>query len=185
MRISVYVDDEFGAKIESAAEKLDIKKSEWVRIACTEYLSASDSVKSAEETGPDSFDNENNEIIEAQNKEILQLKREVEAQNGIQDAYSKLISEKDQRIDDMKESISRIEAMSITTTDQIASSKDDRINDLSQMIEHLQAQAAAHSRVLQSSLKPALESENGKESTPDGDDDNVDMVQKPRWMFWK
>ncbi|WP_062398522.1 hypothetical protein [Methanogenium cariaci] len=140
----------------------------------------------AKETETDSFDNKNTEIIEARNKEILQLKKEVEAQKGLQDAYSKLISEKDQRIDDMKESISRIEAMSITTTDQIASSKDDRIDDLSHMIEHLQAQAAAHSRVLQSSLNPALESENGKtESTPDGDDNDVNMIRKPRWMFWK
>ena len=183
MRISVYVDDDLGARIEAAAENLDIKKSEWIRIACTEYLSASESGRCVEETGLDSFDNENNEIIETQNKEILQLKREVETQKEIQDAYNKLISEKDQRIDDMKESISRIEAMSITTTDQIASSKDERINDLSQMIEHLQAQAAAHSRVLQSSLMPALESEDGK--TESKSDDDVDMIQKPRWMFWK
>lgn len=183
MRISVYVDDELCARIEAAAEKQNIKKSEWIRIACTEYLSASDSGECAEETGLDSFDTEMNEIIETQKKEIFQLKKDFEMQKEIQDAYSKLISEKDQRIDDMKESISRIEAMSITTTDQIASSKDERINDLSQMIEHLQGQAAAHSMVLQSSLKPALESEDGKNESKS--DDDVDMIPKPRWMFWK
>lgn len=192
MRISFYVDDELGARIETAAKKSAIKRSEWVRMACTGYLGNSETGLSAKKTGSDSvglnsFDVATDETIEIQNREILQLREEVEAQKELQGVFSKLISEKDQRIEDMKESISRIEAMSITTTDQIASSKDERIEDLSRMIEHLQAQAAAHSAALQSALKPALENEDSntepvKELKPD---DDVDMIQKPKWMFWK
>jgi len=192
MRISVYVDDELGARIEAAAEKSAIKKSEWVRMACNGYLSVLESGFYSEEMGFDcaginSSDLGRDETIESQKNEILQLRAEVETQKELQEVFSKLITEKDQRIEDMKESISRIEAMSITTTDQIASSKDERIDDLSRMIEHLQAQAAAHSAALQSALKPALESEDSKKELAEElkPDDDVNMIQKPKWMFWK
>ncbi|MBN2734447.1 MAG: hypothetical protein JXQ82_06300 [Methanomicrobiaceae archaeon] len=169
MQISENFDDETAAKIKAAAKKLGINEADWVKIACEEYLGASKSGKTEE-------------IIENLRKENLRLKQDVETQKELRDTYTKLISEKDQRIDDMKESISRIEAISITTTDQIASSKDERIKDLTKMIEHLQAQAAAHSAALQSALKPSL----GDGSKKKGSDKNdIDMVEKPKWKFWR
>lgn len=192
MKISFHVDDDLKARIEAAAGKNGMTRSEWIRMVCTDYFSVLESGFDKEKMGSGCSEQNpcggaKDEIIETQNKEILQLREEIKTQKEFQDMFSKLISEKDQRIEDMKESISRIEAMSITTTDQIASSKDDRIEDLSRMIEHLQGQAAAHSAALQSALKPASDNEDNnmeltKESTPA---DDVDMIQKPKWMFWR
>lgn len=184
MRFVINIDDELGGKIEEAAEKASLKKAEWVKMACEEYLFRPQIKKAAKTSGEDTSLKEQEKVIEGLKEEILTLKDDIETQKDLKNTYCKLISEKDQRIEDLKESISRIEAMSITTTDQIASSKDERIKDLGQMIDHLQAQAAAHSAALQSAIKPAaLESRTGVKDA--AADDNTDMIQKPKWMFWK
>ncbi|MDD4126461.1 MAG: hypothetical protein PHV39_02090 [Methanomicrobium sp.] len=182
MRIIINVDEELGEKIESAAEKLNIKKGDWVKLACTDYLSSPEMTEN-KKSNDSVIDNEKELSVKTLKQEIAALKEEVELQKDLRSTYSKLISEKDQRIEDLKESISRIEAMSITTTDQISSSKDERISDLTQMIDHLQAQAAAHSVALQSAIKPALESKNAEYRS--NSDENPDLIEKPKWMFWK
>ncbi|MDD3977279.1 DUF3450 domain-containing protein [Methanomicrobium antiquum] len=181
MRIIINVEDELGAKIENAADTLNIKKGEWIKDIIAGYFENTSLENDSYDSKSSSEDWMN--TIEVLENEINNLKEEVETQKELKNTYSKLISEKDQRIDDLKESISRIEAISITTTDQIASSKDERINDLTHMIDHLQAQAAAHSAALQSAIKPAaLESKN---SRSDADDYESEMIEKPKWMFWK
>ncbi|MBP2133503.1 chromosome segregation ATPase [Methanomicrobium sp. W14] len=181
MRIIINVDEKTGAQIEEASEKLGLKKGDWVKMACETFLGNSGGYSHDDKAGSRALSSVYSEDdIESRDHEIQNLREEIELQKDLKDTYAKLISEKDQRIDDLKESVSRIEAMSITTTDQIASSKDERINDLNHMIEHLQAQAAAHSVALQSAIKPALEN-----SRQEIEEESVDMIQKPKWMFWR
>jgi len=81
MRTTVTFDEELGAEVETAAEKLGAKKGDWVKMACREYLNT--------ETGSDSSDKEKK--IRALNIEILGLKEEIETQRELREAYTKLI----------------------------------------------------------------------------------------------
>ncbi|MBR6497978.1 MAG: hypothetical protein IKT21_07025 [Methanomicrobium sp.] len=179
MRIIFTVEDSLGQKIDEAAEKVNAKKSDWIRDACISYLETCGS-------GAAGSEDENLSTIETLKKEIETLKDNIKVQIELRETFTKLIAEKDQRIEDLKESISRIEAMSITTTDQIAASKDERISDLTQMIDHLQAQAAAHSAAIQEAVKQSVPSIESKSSAPEikKDEDGREYIPKPSWMFW-
>ncbi|WOF16893.1 hypothetical protein F1737_09440 [Methanoplanus sp. FWC-SCC4] len=188
MRITITIDDELGAEIDASAASLGLKRVEWIRVACAEYLTAMAGNK-APDSKPETkttleISEDNSDILSGKDEEISRLKDEIEMERELRNAYSRLIDEKDGRIDDLKEEISRIEALSITAADNIASSKDERITDLNNMIDHLQAQAAAHSVALQSAVRtPALEEK--KEDEEAEEKSGVELIEKPKWMFWK
>lgn len=180
MRIIFTVEDSLGQKIDEAAEKVNAKKSDWIRDACIRYLETCGS-EAAGCTGDGNLS-----TIESLKKEITALKDNINVQIELRETFTKLIAEKDQRIEDLKESISRIEAMSVTTADQIAASKDERITDLTQMIDHLEAQAAAHSAAIQEAVKQSVPSIESKTSAPEikRDENGKEYIPKPSWMFW-
>ncbi len=180
MRIIFTVDDSLGQKIDEAAVKVNAKKSDWIRDACISYLNVCESGAGA------CTEDEKLSAIESLKNEIATLKENIKVQIELRETFTKLIAEKDQRIEDLKESISRVEAMSVTTADQIASSKDERINDLTQMIDHLEAQAAAHSAAIQEAVKQSVPAIESKSSAPEikRDEEGREYIPKPSWMFW-
>ncbi|MBN1432017.1 MAG: hypothetical protein JW931_04520 [Methanomicrobiaceae archaeon] len=176
MRIVLTIDDKLGEKIEKAAVKEKMKRNDWVIRTISESVSGSGSKKS------ESLDITS--ALENKEKEISNLKEEIRLQIELREAYAQLIEEKDNRIDDLKEEIARIEVFSVTAADQINQDKEERIKDLNKMLEHLQGQAAAHSRALQSAII-SREKEDENEEENNGTQEHKDLIEKPKWMFWK
>ncbi len=177
MRVVLTIDDKLGEKIEKAAAGEDLKRNDWIIKTISGTLSGAGL--------QNSHSGENEVILDKKNAEIRKLKDEVKLQADLREAYATLLDEKNNRIDDLKEEIARIEVLSITATDQINQDKDDRIKDLNRMIEHLQGQAAAHSLALQSAIRSKEKDDREDEDENTYSPEKTELIEKPKWMFWK
>jgi len=177
MRIVLTIDEELNDKIEKRAAEEDLKRNEWIIKNISGLI-----------TGNGRAGSENGNLEEALEKKTVEnsrLRDEVKLQIDLRDAYAKLLDEKNNRIDDLKEEIARIEVLSVTATDQINQDKDDRIKDLNKMIEHLQGQAAAHSLALQSAIKTKENTDKKEDGENNSNSERKELIEKPKWMFWK
>lgn len=177
MRIVLTIDDKLGKKIEQAAAKEHMKRNDWVTRTLSEFISGVGSKDTASE--------DLEAALDKKNTEIRRLKEEIRLQTDLRETYAALLDEKNNRIDDLKEEIARIEVLSVTATDQINQDKDDRIKDLNKMIEHLQGQAAAHSLALQSAIEGKEKDEKDEEDKNNSNSSQKELIEKPKWMFWK
>lgn len=177
MKIVLTIDEKKGIEIENAAKKEGMTIEEWLSTKISEYISGKDR--------DEGDSTESQALIEKRDNEISRLNEEIKLQIELKEAYGKLVEEKNCRIDDLKEEITRIEVMSVTTADQITQDKDDRIKDLTKMIEHLQGQAAAHSLALQSAIRSREKDDMEPETENTEKSINRELIEKPRWMFWK
>ena len=177
MRIVLTIDEKLCEKIEHTAAGEDMNRNEWI-ISSISKLISGDNRKDAElkeiEAALGEKENENR-----------RLKEEIRLQVDLREAFARLLDEKNNRIDDLKEEIARIEVISVTATEQINQDKDERINDLTRMIEHLQGQAAAHSLALQSAIKTIEKDEKKRDEGNNGNSEQKELIEKPKWMFWK
>lgn len=177
MRIVLTIDEELNEKIEHRAAEEDLKRNEWIVKNISGLISG--------EGAKDCECNELKDALEKITAENSRLRNEVKLQIDLRDAYTKLLDEKNNRIDDLKEEIARIEVLSVTATDQINQDKDDRIRDLNKMLEHLQGQAAAHSLALQSAIRSKEDYEKYEDDGNEEKSGRKELIEKPKWMFWK
>jgi hypothetical protein len=177
MRIVLTIDEGLCQKIEQTAAKENLNRNEWI-IKCISELISGDNRADVEQR-------ELKNALDSKNAEIGRLGEEIKLQIELREAYVILLDERNNRIDDLKEEIARIEVLSVTATDQINQDKDDRIKDLTKMIEHLQGQAAAHSLALQSAIKSIEKDEKEIEDGNREDPWQKQLIEKPKWMFWK
>lgn len=177
MRIVLTIDEELCKKIEQTADSEDMNRNQWIISSISELVSG--------ENCKDAELREMEKALRDKNTEINRLREEIRLQVDLRDAYARLLDEKNNRIDDLKEEIARIEVISVTATDQINQDKDERINDLTRMIEHLQGQAAAHSLALQSAIKTIEKDEKERDEENNGNSGQKELIEKPKWMFWK
>jgi chromosome segregation ATPase len=177
MRIVLTIEEKLCQKIEQTAAGEDMNRNEWI-ISSISKLISGDNRKDAELK-------EMEAALGEKENEIRRLKEEIRLQVDLRDAFARLLDEKNNRIDDLKEEIARIEVISVTATEQINQDKDERINDLTRMIEHLQGQAAAHSLALQSAIKTIEKDEKERDEGNNGNSEQKELIEKPKWMFWK
>ena len=177
MRIVLTVDEKLCQKIEKTAAKENLSRNEWIIESISGLVSGDNPAKAELK--------ELKSALNGKNTENSRLREEIKLQIELREAYAKLLDERNNRIDDLKEEVTRIEVLSVTATDQINQDKDDRIKDLTKMIEHLQGQAAAHSLALQSAIKSIEKDEKESDEQIKENTGQKELIEKPKWMFWK